>query len=69
MTKCPLAACNAFWDSMRVKWTVGRVDAIHDNAYTYLPPLQPASKYCVMQTTAILVILVRQGMLSILPRL
>ena len=40
---------DAFWASMRVKWTVGRVDAIHDNAYAYLPPLQPASKYRIVQ--------------------
>ncbi|TKB02909.1 M23 family metallopeptidase [Alteromonas portus] len=40
---------DAFWASMRVKWTVGRVDAIHDNAYTYLSPLQPAGEYRIVQ--------------------
>lgn len=40
---------HAFWQSMRVKWTVGRIDATHDNAYTYLSPLQPAGEYRIVQ--------------------
>lgn len=40
---------DAFWQSMRVKWTVGRVDALHDNDYTYMSPLQPASEYRIVQ--------------------
>ncbi|GFD72220.1 hypothetical protein KUL113_16400 [Tenacibaculum sp. KUL113] len=38
-----------FWETMRVKWTVGRIDAKHDDTYTYLSPLQPASKYSIVQ--------------------
>lgn len=38
-----------FWETMRVKWTVGRIDAKHDDTYTYLSPLQPASKYTIVQ--------------------
>lgn len=38
-----------FWETMRVKWTVGRIDAKHDNTYTYLSPLQPASEYSIVQ--------------------
>ena len=34
---------------MRVKWTVGRVDANTRQRLTYLPPLQPASKYRIVQ--------------------
>ena len=40
---------HAFWQSMRVKWTVGRIDASHDNAYAYLSPLQPAGEYRIVQ--------------------
>lgn len=40
---------NAFWQSMRVKWTVGRVGAIHDNDYPYTSPLQPADEYRIVQ--------------------
>ena len=40
---------DAFWASMRVKWTVGRIDAVHDDAYTYLSPLQPAGEYRIVQ--------------------
>ena len=50
--KVPLGVvnnANAFWQSMRVKWTVGRVDAIHDNDYPYTSPLQPASEYRIVQ--------------------
>ena len=50
--KVPLGVvknANAFWQSMRVKWTVGRVDAIHDNDYPYTSPLQPAGKYRIVQ--------------------
>ena len=50
--KVPLGVvnnANAFWQSMRVKWTVGRVEAIHDNDYPYTSPLQPASEYRIVQ--------------------
>ena len=40
---------NDFWHSMRVKWTVGEIDAKHDNNYDYLSPLQPAGKYRIVQ--------------------
>ncbi len=40
---------NTFWASMRVKWTVGRLNANHDSDYPYFSPLQPADSYHIVQ--------------------
>ena len=40
---------NAFWHTMRVKWTAGQIDAQHDRDYAYYSPLQPASAYRIVQ--------------------
>ncbi|WP_420934261.1 M23 family metallopeptidase [Alteromonas sp. A081] len=38
-----------FWSNMRVKWTVGDIDASHDNDFRYLSPLQPHQNYPIVQ--------------------
>lgn len=38
-----------FWSNMRVKWTVGDINASHNNNYSYAPPLQPLENYPVVQ--------------------
>lgn len=38
-----------FWHSMKVSWTSGVLNAVHNDEVTYLPPLRPASNYPVVQ--------------------
>lgn len=38
-----------FWRNMRVKWTVGNINATHNAEYIYRSPLQPAHKYRIVQ--------------------
>lgn len=40
---------DAFWRSMRVKWTVGSINAKHDNNTRYSSPLQPVGAYPIVQ--------------------
>lgn len=38
-----------FWHSMKVSWTSGKLNAVHNDNVTYLPPLRPASSYPIVQ--------------------
>ena len=38
-----------FWHSMKVSWTSGKLNAVHNDDVTYLPPLRPAGNYRVVQ--------------------
>ena len=38
-----------FWHSMKVSWTSGVLNAVHNDEVIYLPPLRPASNYPVVQ--------------------
>jgi len=38
-----------FWHSMKVSWTSGKLNAVHNDDAVYLPPLRPASNYPVVQ--------------------
>ncbi len=38
-----------FWRSMRAKWTVGVLNAKHNDDIVYAPPLQPADQYRIVQ--------------------
>ncbi len=38
-----------FWRSMRVKWTVGVLNAKHNDDTIYAPPLQPLDQYRIVQ--------------------
>lgn len=40
---------DAFWKTMRVRWTVGTINAQHDSNFAYMSPLQPASEYSIVQ--------------------
>ena len=40
---------DAFWKTMRVRWTVGTINAQHDSNFAYISPLQPASEYSIVQ--------------------
>jgi len=40
---------DAFWKTMRVRWTVGTINAQHDSNFAYTSPLQPASEYSIVQ--------------------
>ena len=40
---------DAFWKTMRVRWTVGTINAQHDSNFAYKSPLQPASEYSIVQ--------------------
>ena len=44
-----VASTRQFWRTMRVKWTVGDINATHDGNIKYLPPLQPAKQYRIVQ--------------------
>ncbi|MDO6566923.1 M23 family metallopeptidase [Alteromonas sp. 1_MG-2023] len=38
-----------FWHSMKVSWTSGVLNAVHNDEVIYMPPLRPAAKYRVVQ--------------------
>lgn len=38
-----------FWHLMKVSWTSGVLNAVHNDEVIYLPPLRPASNYPVVQ--------------------
>jgi murein DD-endopeptidase MepM/ murein hydrolase activator NlpD len=38
-----------FWHSMKVSWTSGTLNAVHNDKVTYLPPLRPANSYPIVQ--------------------
>ncbi len=38
-----------FFSTMRVKWTVGNISAVHNSEYRYAPPLQPQQNYPIVQ--------------------
>ena len=40
---------DSFWRSMRVKWTVGSINAKHDTNARYSSPLQPVGAYPIVQ--------------------
>jgi len=40
---------DAFWNTMRVRWTVGNISAVHDADFEYISPLQPADRYRIVQ--------------------
>lgn len=42
-------SANAFWRSMRVKWTVGVLEAKHAHDATYLTPVKPPNRYPIVQ--------------------
>lgn len=49
VTLATLNAANAFWRSMRVRWTLGVLNAAHDDTVRYSPPLTPIAQHPIVQ--------------------
>ncbi|MCU7553470.1 M23 family metallopeptidase [Alteromonas sp. ASW11-19] len=45
----PVTHADKFWNSMRVRWTPGRLDARHNPDVHYASPLQPVGDYKIVQ--------------------